>query len=245
MASTAPFPRLTAKIVPGTMRKAARTPPTLYPNTYPIPAAKDLKKCKIIIQDTAFPDGINKHVDALVFIIPHRNAYAREAFEVLWDIYLQRLCSYDYEDHDHRSDRFARLEVYARDAVVFEAIQRDGLTVNGTRHMPITPTPPSVDVWKVNFRYIPYYYSPRNILNLFNEYGTVMEIGMYYMDPHRGRHYTQDGYVLYKRCSQQEHQDMGLALPSQIEVGAKKPITVDVAGLHHKNRRKGKRRKPF
>jgi len=70
-----------------------------------------------------------------------------------------------------------------------------------------------------------------------------MEIGMYYMDSHRGRHYTQDGYVLYKRCSQQEHQDMGLALPSQIEVGAKKPITVDIAGLHHKNRRKGKRQK--
>ncbi|KAG0300699.1 hypothetical protein BGZ97_003102 [Linnemannia gamsii] len=100
-----------------------------------------------------FPKGINQHVDSLVFIIPHRDAHAREAFEVLWDTYFP--------------GRFARLEIYARDATVFEAIKRDGLTVN------------------------------------------VMEMGMYYMDSHRGRDFTQDGYVLYQVHSREERQDMG------------------------------------
>jgi hypothetical protein len=61
---------------------------TLYPNTYRIPAAQDLKKCQVMSRAVTFPKGINQHVDSLVFIIPHRDAHAREAFEVLWDTYL-------------------------------------------------------------------------------------------------------------------------------------------------------------
>jgi hypothetical protein len=67
-----------------------------------------------------------------------------------------------------------------------------------------------------------------------------MEMGMYYMDSHRGRDFTQDGYVLYQVHSREERQDMGfLALPEQIEVGRdRKLIVVDVVGMHHKVRRR-------
>ncbi|KAG0373710.1 hypothetical protein BGX24_011333 [Mortierella sp. AD032] len=87
--------------------------------------------------DILFPDGFNRHVDALIFI-SHQDAPARKAFEILWDIYLQGICAYYYDhyysdssdDSDDDSDcnnsgggrefypianGFARLEVYARD----------------------------------------------------------------------------------------------------------------------------------
>lgn len=68
---------------------------------------------------------------------------------------------------------------------------------------------------------------------------------MYYMDSHRGPHFTQGGYVLYMVHSRQERLDMGfLTLPEQIEVGGgRKPIVVDVTGLHHKVRRREKRKR--
>ncbi|KAF9125352.1 hypothetical protein BGW39_007459 [Mortierella sp. 14UC] len=204
---------------------------TLYPDTYRIPASKDLKKSEVIYCIKNVPQGINKHIDALIFIISHRDGRAREAFEVLWDTYLQSICSFDYEDF--REDYYARLEIYARDSTVFEAIKKHGLTLNGMVHRPITPTPPIVHIWKANFRYIPHYYSMEDIVEFFSEYGFVQEIGMYYMDSRHGRVFTQDGYVHYAQDSKERsmrHQP----LPEQVDVGAKKPIAIKIAGQHYK-----------
>ena len=122
-------------------------------------------------------------------------------------------------------------EVLPADPMVYAAILQHGLNVNDTTYNPITPTPPKLQTYKVNFRRIPQHYKRSDIIQLFSKYGNPMEIGMYYYAHPKRKVFTQDGYVLFEKDGKPSHPE----LPKEIAVGPGHPIITNIVGAPKSN----------
>ncbi|KAG0214149.1 hypothetical protein BGX33_002396, partial [Mortierella sp. NVP41] len=81
------------------------------------------------------------------------------------------------------------------------AVLETGLTIGDTVYKPFCPTPPGLRLEKLAFRHMPPHYKHDDMLELFGKYGTVYEIGMFYIPHPKCKVYTQDGYVLLENSN--------------------------------------------
>ncbi|KAF9118987.1 hypothetical protein BG015_006462 [Linnemannia schmuckeri] len=175
---------------------AARSPSSASsPNS---PLSKYPKKCDTIYQDESLTSGMNLHVrtnseDTLIFNIPRKVTTEISIITILMDTY--DLLSCVTEQYLH----YTTFEVRPADPMVYAAIRQHGLKVNDTIYNPITPTPPKLQTYKVNFRRIPQNYKPSDVIQLFSKYGNPMKFGMYYHAHPKRKVYTQEGSQNGKR----------------------------------------------
>ena len=187
-----------------------------HASTNPIPLTK---KCETIFRHESIPEGMNLHVKSatphsIVFSLPRKDTRVD-------DIYLAIIRTYEYVDYFdcHTTQTSIQYSIAVEDPEHYNTIRKhEGITVNGRLYAPIVPTPTSVDLWRANFRHVPWFYNAKDFQRDFGAYGAIMEIGRYYrpLPLQQRKAYSGDGYILFDRSSSNKTFP---PLPESIKVG--------------------------
>ncbi|KAG9070403.1 hypothetical protein KI688_009740 [Linnemannia hyalina] len=179
---------------------------------------------------TAYTHGYQKHDLASIAMLEQRqiltagmNLHVRTNSESTLMFNIPRKVTAEFSISRILMDTYDLLSPPRR-PMVYAAILQHGLSVHDTTYNSITPTPPKLQTYKVNFRRIPQHYKPTDIIQLFSKYGKPKEIGMYYHAHPKRKVYTQDGYVLFEKDEKPSHPE----LPKEIVAGPGHPIITNI-----------------
>ena len=97
----------------------------------------------------------------------------------------------------------------------FDHIKTQGFTFEGTHYKPDIPVPDNANIIKVSLRHLPPHFSQKELIPLFNNYGTLLQAGRYYNECGSVRAFTGDGFILL----QQNSESQGTDIPPLFNVG--------------------------
>jgi len=177
-----------------------------------------VKKCEIIFRSDAISSEINLHVRSssqkcLILPLPRKDW---DPFQLLYEL-IKTFGPVEAAavTPTHTGNN---LEIHVPDDKVYQQIKDTPIMKGDIPIKAIVPTPPELDIHKVNFRYAPLHFKHEDFVRLFGSYGEILQVNRYYWTVEDMKVSTGEGFIFYRRrtnTNQQPH-----PIPEAIDLGA-------------------------
>ncbi|KAK3810860.1 MAG: hypothetical protein J3Q66DRAFT_350386, partial [Benniella sp.] len=173
-----------------------------------------VKKCEIFFRNEAIPKDMNLHVRSsstrtLVYLIHRKDINPLELVA-----HLNKVIGPITDVSSTQTPTGSKLEVYAPDDALYTALRDTPVTFKGTSLKAIVPTPAGINIHKVNFRGAPPNWRQEDFMEIFGNYGEILEISRYFLEVNRNKVFVGQGFIFFRNGFQE-----CLSIPKTINLG--------------------------